>query len=328
MEAAQPSTGPAMPQIWFFLRGYKNTWHEVDSLQGWQKLFMQPDTPWPPFMDHVQVLAVAGTDTLLSIPDDVLAKAFAQLRQKHIAFAIEMPAQNFLGQPKCGRGVEGYTDPATSARVARKIKGAGGEISFVSMDGTLMSGHFSNADNACHSSIQNVAERAAQIMRVYQEVFPDVVVGDIEPIPSLVQQPDWQAAYRQWQDTFRAAFGKPIAYVIFDVNWPQDNGRWRWALPQAASFARANGLPIGVIYNASIPGGAKSDEEWLDAAAHNFAEVETKLGIVPDKVLFESWAYFPKRSITDANGLGEDYLVKQYLQMHKPSNSLRSREAR
>ncbi len=40
------------------------------------------------------------------------------------------------------------------------------------------------------------------------------------------------------------------------------------------------------------------------------------MGIVPDKALFESWAFFPKRSVTDKNGPGEDYLVKQYLQLH------------
>jgi hypothetical protein len=48
----------------------------------------------------------------------------------------------------------------------------------------------------------------------------------------------------------------------------------------------------------------------------NFALIEGQMGIVPDKVLFESWAFFPKRSITDKNGPGEDYLVKQYLQLH------------
>jgi len=40
------------------------------------------------------------------------------------------------------------------------------------------------------------------------------------------------------------------------------------------------------------------------------------LGIVPDKTLFESWAFFSERSIGDESGPGEDYLVMQYLRLH------------
>jgi hypothetical protein len=55
----------ATPEIWFFMRGYtanpdptKN--HGIDGQQGWRKLFLEPDAPWLPFMDHVQVIALAG----------------------------------------------------------------------------------------------------------------------------------------------------------------------------------------------------------------------------------------------------------------------------
>jgi hypothetical protein len=76
-------------------------------------------------------------------------------------------------------------------------------------------------------------------------------------------------------------------------------------------------LQIGIIYNAAFPEGAKSDEQWLNRAVENFTQRESRLSIVPDKALFESWAFFPKRSITDQSGLGEDYLVEHYLKLHK-----------
>jgi hypothetical protein len=63
----------------------------VDGPQGWNKLFGQPDAPWPDFMNHVQVLAAAG---IANTPDDILIKAFAKLGQKHISFAIESLAQS------------------------------------------------------------------------------------------------------------------------------------------------------------------------------------------------------------------------------------------
>jgi len=71
----------SMPEIWFFLRPYAMMAHGVDGQQGWQKLFLQPDAPWPPFMDHIRVAAFAGN--FKTLPDDVLVKAFA--KRKHSA---------------------------------------------------------------------------------------------------------------------------------------------------------------------------------------------------------------------------------------------------
>ena len=46
------AAAPDKPEIWFFLRGYamnpQNS-HGVDGQQGWRKLFVEPDAPWPPF---------------------------------------------------------------------------------------------------------------------------------------------------------------------------------------------------------------------------------------------------------------------------------------
>jgi hypothetical protein len=54
------ATEPSVPETWFFLRGCTMNAHGDDGQQGWQKLFRQPDVPWPQFMDHVQVVAFAG----------------------------------------------------------------------------------------------------------------------------------------------------------------------------------------------------------------------------------------------------------------------------
>jgi len=312
--AAAPAKA-VTPEIWFFLRPYAMTAHGVDGRQGWQRLFLQTDTPWPPFMSHVRVVAFAGN--FKTVPDDVLVKTFAKLEERHIGFAIESLAQSWVGFPEhCGRGVEGYTDPPGNAHVARKVKAAGGELTYVTMDGPLASGHYYDGPNACHDPIPVVAARAAAVMREYKKVFPNVRIGDTEPFPALTKHPTWRRDYQEWMRAFEKAYGEPIAFLNMDVNWPQDNGQWRASLRQAAAFARTNRLPVGVIYNTAIPGGAKSDGQWLASAVGNFTAVERGLGIVPDKALFESWAFFPKRSIGDESGPGEDYLVKQYLRLH------------
>ena len=306
-------------EIWFFLRGYTTSpqnWHGVDGQQGWRKLFLEPDAPWPSFMDHVQVVAVTS-GAVAATPDDVLTKAFAKLRQHHVKFAIESLALSWVGfQEQCGKGVESFTDPSGNAQIARKIKAAGGELAYVAMDEPLFNGRYYRGANACHDSIRTVAERASATMREYQRVFPNVMIGDTEPYPALTKQPNWRREQKEWLEAFDHVFGKPISVLNIDINWPEDNFHWQQSLQQAVGFAHDNHLPIGIIYNAAFPEGAKSDEQWLNRSVENFAQIEGPLGITPDKALFESWAYFPKHSISEPGAPGEDYLVNRYLQMH------------
>src|SRR5438552_5531130 len=261
-----------------------------------------------------EVLALAGA---ITTPDDVYAKAFVKLKEKNIQFAIESLTQCWVGFPEhCGYGVDGYTDPPGNARIARKIKATGGKLAYVTMDGPLYGGHYSSGPNACHDTVETVAQRAVAIMREYQNVLPDVIIGDTEPFPALTKQPNWQAEYKEWMQAFNKAFGKPIAFLNIDINWPEDNWHWQQSLVQVVQFARENHLQLGIVYNAAFPQGAKSDEQWLNRAIENYTQIEKQLKIVPDKALFESWAYFPKHSVSEGSNLGEDYLVKRYLQMH------------
>jgi hypothetical protein len=59
-----------------------------------------------------------------------------------------------------------------------------------------------------------------------------------------------------------------------------------------------------------------SNDDWLNGAKRNFTYIERTLGIVPNWAIFSSWVKFPGRAVSVKDGLGEDYLVKQYLRLH------------
>jgi hypothetical protein len=270
-----------------------------------------PDAPLPRALEHVPVVAISP-----DIPDDILAKTIAVLNRHRIKLAMEILAQNWVGEPTCGANVEGYTDPPGNAQIAHRIRAAGGTLVYVTMDGPLYSGHYYEGLHACRSSIGNVAERAAAIVREYLAVFPDLQVGDTEPMPSLIKQPNWRNDYERWLKDFRAATGTPIRFLNLDINWPEDGGHWDAAVRDLAVFARGIRLPIGVIYNASIVDGIQSDDRWLGSAMQNFNHVEIELKVRPAKALFESWDAFPRRAFGDSLGHGEDYLVLEYVRAH------------
>jgi hypothetical protein len=312
MAAAAPGT--PTPQVWFHLGGQG----KPQTNQSWDILFYQPDAQWPEFMNHVTAVGIL-TQALAQISDDNLAKVVARLKQKHIGLGIEMLAQAYTlpgvsSPPGCGQGVEGYYAPFATAALAAKLKRAGGTPQYIVMDEPLWFGHYYNEKNACHSSIEEVAERVAANLREYLKVFPDLIIGDGEPFPAITNQPGWQNDYKKWLQAFRGKVGKPLSFTDVDINWGHTN--WPQSLKAFASFSRGVHMPIGVIYNAAPPNKTMTNQEWLNNAQRNFIYIEKTLGIVPHWAVFASWVRFPGRAITVKDGLGEDYLVKQYLQMH------------
>ncbi len=302
--------GASMPQIWFSMGALTSP----AGHQSWDTLFYEPDAPWPEFMNHVQVVGIL-TQALVKISDADLAKVVAKLKQKHVALGLEMLAQAY-DPPGCGGGVEGYFPQDQTAQLAAKLKRAGATLDYIAMDEPLWFGHYYNGNKACHSSIENVAERVAANVGEYRKFFPHVIIGDGEPLPSITDQPHWQDDYKEWLRFFRMKTGQPLAYTFIDINWGVTH--WPTGLQAMADFAHQTHLLVGITYNAAPPRPSMSNQEWLDDAARNFTHIERTLHVSPDWVSFSSWEKFPGHALTDGYGVGEDYLVKRYLQFHGP----------
>lgn len=162
--AAQPEAGGR--ETWFHMSGMK----AVRGDAWWDPLFFQPDAPWPESMNHVQVVEVL-TQAMNQIPEEDLAKVAQRLNQHHIAVALGLLAQDNTARPgapaNCGSNVEGYDSPEETARIAAKLKQAGINLRYIAMDEPLWFGHYYNGKNACHSSIDDVAERVAANLAAY-----------------------------------------------------------------------------------------------------------------------------------------------------------------
>lgn len=307
LQAATAANAPP-PKIWFSIGGLASP----AAHQSWDTLFYEADAPWPEFMSHVQVVGILTQD-LVKLSDADLAKVAAKLKQKHIALGLEMLAQAY-DPPGCGGGVEGYFPHEQTAQLAAKLKRAGATLDYIAMDEPLWFGHYYHGDRACHSSIENVAERVAANLHEYQKLFPHIVIGDGEPFPSITDQPHWQNDYREWLHFFRMKSGQPLAYTFIDLNWGVSH--WPTGLKAMMEFARQVRHPIGIIYNAAPPRPSMSNQDWLADAERNFTHIEGTLHVAPDWVSFASWAKYPGHALTDGYGVGEDHLVKRYLHMH------------
>jgi hypothetical protein len=265
------------------------------------------NAPWEQASHHISVFKFS-TQFLTWVADEQLVGIVQDLAHRRIALGMESLAQSVAGQPACGENVEGYGHPQDAAKIAAKIQRVGGDLKFIAMDEPLYYGHFYNGPNACHSSIANVAERVGGVLSEYRRVFPNVVIGDIEPFPSLSSQPNWQDDYANWVRTFGQTVGSPLSVLHIDVGWNAEGHET--AIEAAVSAGKANGLKLGVIYNGND--NAQSDLEWLAGAKAHIAFVEKTLSIQPEHVVFQSWVRYPTQTMPETSETAFTHLINSY----------------
>jgi hypothetical protein len=153
-----------------------------------------PDAPWQSAARHIQVLKLYGEWVLGTATDEQLRRVVTDLARRGIALGVEGGP---LKANACGGGVEGFAEPQW-ARIAGRIKAAGGIIDYIDMDEPFYYAHFYHGPKACHWSTEAVAHEIGAFIQQLREQFPDVVIGDAEP---LLGQAD-AGAYRAWIDAF------------------------------------------------------------------------------------------------------------------------------
>jgi hypothetical protein len=161
---------------------------------------------------------------MLTETDDRLRQVFSFLREHQIKMAVQGVPLPATGHSICGLGVEGYGAPNDMAEMAARIKALGGKISIVRMDEPLFYGHVyegTNGKAGCHEAIPVLARQAASKMASIRAVFPDVLVGDVEPI-GISGSERWTTLIEAWTTEYALAAGRPLDFLHVDVLWTRD----------------------------------------------------------------------------------------------------------
>ena len=255
----------------------------------YQSLF-SPKAAWSRAAAQVAVFKTS-TQWLLNAPDADLREMFNDLRARHIALAFEGLMIPHL--QACGQGVEGYSGPGEIARVAERVRTLGGRIDAVAMDEPLWYGHHYLGPQHCAASIEAVARSLAQNVAVLRAAFPNIRIGDIEPLDPLAPQA-WADEVIHFADAFRAATGRPLDFVHLDIPWQSP---WQSALARLQQRLHAAHLPIGIIYN-----GDESDQTdlaWTQHASARAVQVEDGPSALPDQAILQSWMRHPSRMLPE-----------------------------
>jgi hypothetical protein len=285
-----------------------------------------PDAPWGAAAEHVKVFKLYSS-FIEQAPQDQVDKIVADLNRRHIDIALEAGLMNVgpkSTNPPCGGLglVEGYGTPAEAKNISEKFKKAGGVIRYIAMDEPLWYGHYSKGkpggQPGCRSKIDEIVKLSEPTLSVYAEVFPGVVVGDIEPTV-VAEQPRWQEEFSALANGFRRSTGRPLAFLHLDVIWEKPNEdrviisffRYTETLKRQALIGKT-----GIIYNGSPR--ESDDKTWVRSAQDHIRATEDRDGLQPDQAIIQSWAPNPTHAMPDSSPGTLTSLVKFYVRRIQP----------
>jgi hypothetical protein len=287
------------PTTWFAPIGATTAIPQVQGATDYFDLF-SPSAPWSAAANHVTVFKMyAG---MLDLDDTTLRTMFADLKRRHIAFAIEWGP---LDEPnRCGIG-EGF-DGTLGLHYAQRIQALGGSLQYVAFDEPYDGAALYDGTNACHWTPLQTAQNAAKNLAQLQSAFPDALAGDIEVLPNGAALENWLEGYQQWVDAWQTVTGKPLAFFHFDVDWSSD---WK---PAAAALTRAlaaRKIPVGHIYNGDD---GASDATWIALGEEHMTDFESHAALIPDEAIFQSWEAYPKHLLPETDPTSFTYLINRY----------------
>ncbi len=252
--------------------------HPYNGSTDFMGLF-EPDAAWTVAASHLDVFKLYGEWVAYRASDGELAKAVADIRRRGLALAVEVgPLDPPTG---CGQGVEGFAGADEGNLIARRIQDAGGRIDVLALDEPFYFATVYDGQQACHWSAEETARAIAGYVETMRIPFPDVVVGDTEPLTAE----SGPAVQEGWLSTFREVNGFDLSFLHLDVDWSRP--AWPDDVAEVADFGRSFGVDVGLIYTGNAFDA--TDQEWVSAAGERVKAYEVTAGRTPDHVLFQSW---------------------------------------
>ncbi|MBM3120973.1 MAG: discoidin domain-containing protein [Chloroflexi bacterium] len=264
----------------------------------------EADASWSAAAGHLHVFKLYGEWVAYHASDDELRTAVEGIRRLGLALAVEAGP---LDPPaECGQGIEGFAGMDEGRLIARRILKAGGRIDLIALDEPLFFASIYDGPKACRWEPARVAAEVGEYIAVMRGLFPQVVVGDTEPLAGA----STPAAYTRWLETFRQVNGYDLAFLHMDIDWGRPS--WLAQVKSIEDFGRAFGVPVGIIYTGNFQDA--TDEAWLSIAGERLLRYEGEAGGRPEHVLFQSRHDKPDRALPETETYTFTGFVRTYFE--------------
>ncbi len=267
-----------------------------------------PSAPWVNASKQVNVFELYGGWVARGTTDSILSQVVSDLNRRGMAIAFE--ANPIELNDNCQTGPSAWT--SEGLQISQRIRDAGGVVSFVAMDSPFGR---ANLDSPCHWSAGKVAAAVEVYIEAIKSVFPEVVVGDTEPLWG----DDVVPAYENWMVTFGAVTGHTLPFFHLDTEWTLPN--WPKDALELENFAHQNGIKFGMLYEDNYNSyysypkidTSYTDQVWFSRAESHMVTYEAEYGGHPDQVLFQSWVDKPDYVLPETAPYSFTHLVLRYV---------------
>jgi hypothetical protein len=262
---------------------------------------------WPVAASRVKVFKIS-TQMALRGSDEQLKTIIDGLKREGIGMAIEMGV--LVGSSRCGMGVEGYALEMGVENAAKRIQKLGGTLDYVAMDEPVWFGHVASGGTKCRDAIAGLAEQAAPKLVLLRRIFPNVQIGEIEPVNGSQYAMSLDNRFMDDVMEFDALLeqksGVKLAFLHADVAWTSN---WQPELEMMANRSHARGMRFGLICDGDANVG--SNEAWVQQALQRYQTVVANPRTRPDDLIVQSWEPLPTRMLPETNPGSLTYEAKQ-----------------
>jgi hypothetical protein len=139
---------------------------------------------------------------------------------------------------------------------------------------------------------------AATKIVVLRRYFPDIGIGDIEPVNS--RQPRGPQSIEDvltFETLLRRKTGNAPVFVHADVAWASPG--WQPLLQTLATRLHASGVRFGVICDGDAASG--SNEAWIAQALQRCRQVAADPRTRPDDLLAQTWEPLPTKMLPESD---------------------------
>jgi hypothetical protein len=269
----------------------------------------RPDAPWATAASGLRAFKIS-TQFGLRSTDDQLRTLIDDLQRRHIGLAVELAM--LVGSDRCGKTVEGYASPTAVQELAERIKRFGGQIDYVAMDEPVWMGHVAKGVThpeipgavRCEDSVADLAGQIAPKVAILRQIFPNVKIGDIDPVhgkyPSEI---DDLAAFA---DQFHRNTGVSLSFMHADVSW---DSNWQPVLQTLAERMHRRGIRLGVICNGNPT--ERRNEVWISQALQRCRSMAADPKIKADELIVQSWHPAPTKMLPETDPGALTFAAKQ-----------------
>jgi hypothetical protein len=244
---------------------------------------------WSDTRAHVDVLGYADHLLNKQFTDEELRKVLLQLDKLNLKLGLEVGAIKPWG-------VTADKTFAADRQTWNRVVSLGGKVYAIAMDEPLSATH-----NDLHKDSDYAAAETAKFIALVRKSYPNIIIGDIEPYPSL-QTTELLVFIDALQNNLAQMNVRGLEFFRLDVDWVHfvkgnaPHGSW----PEVRDIeleCRKRQIPFGLIYwAADYPElrshGLADDSTWyvsIIQQGYDYALV----GGAPDQFVIESWISAP-----------------------------------